>query len=350
MSVTSQPGVDACKGSAEWYVSELRLNGQAELVPMNRESYDASSFLDRRIQLPPDAQVYELPFNALHPLFTDVSQLQTRYLFHISHVGSTLISKLIGSNPDILSLREPVLLRNLAEYKQKLGDPESRMDRQTFLVFLRTALGLIGRPLAPASNVVVKATSFANVLAADILNLLPQSRAVGIYSRFDNFAATILKGAGGWSDILHMAPSRMKRLHVMLGRQPWQLWRLSPGQVTAMSWLCEMATLISAGARSPDRLSWIEFDRFMDDPEKNIMTICSALQLHWTVEDSNRMASSGLLSVYGKSKDRIYSLDDRNKELDFIKSHQAVIIAEGKDWILKSIKDHPELSIVSDYI
>jgi len=322
----------------------------ANLVRMDRASYDASSFLDRRIQVPAGAEVYELPFQSLSSIFQNVAESRTRFLFHISHVGSTLISKLIGSNPNFLSLREPVLLRNLSEYKQTISEPESRIDRQTYLATLKTTLGLLARPLGEASEVVVKATSYANILASDILSLQPHSRAVGIYSQYENFAANILKGGAGWLDILQMSPVRMKRLHVMLGRQPWQLWRLRPGQVIAMSWLCEMLTLVSAASRHPGRFSWVEFDRFNEDPSAGIQDLCSALQLDWTSFDTGRMLDSGLLNVYGKSSDRVYGASDRKNDILENKARHSSSIDDGKKWLVRAIHDHSELTVVKELI
>ncbi|MEL7190174.1 MAG: hypothetical protein AAGK17_11525, partial [Pseudomonadota bacterium] len=44
-----------------------------------------------------------------------------RFIFHIGHVGSTLLARLLGEAPDTLALREPQLLRQFAELKTLEG-------------------------------------------------------------------------------------------------------------------------------------------------------------------------------------------------------------------------------------
>lgn len=148
--------------SAKWHVHQVRTDGNAELIEMSMECYRASSFLDHRIKVPDEALGHTVRFQDLFSLFGSASALTTGYIFHISHVGSTLLSRIIGEVPGVLSLREPMLLRWLAEVRRDIRQPESRYDWSGYVVRLNTALGLLGRPLPTASKVVVKATSFAS--------------------------------------------------------------------------------------------------------------------------------------------------------------------------------------------
>src|SRR5262245_23446235 len=87
-----------------------------------RSEYESASFLDTRMSGP-------RPFDARVP-WTDVDRAaaglpeRCHFLFHISHVGSTLLSRLVGHHPKLFSLREPAILRTLADAHLALEHPQ----------------------------------------------------------------------------------------------------------------------------------------------------------------------------------------------------------------------------------
>lgn len=349
--MTASPSLagDEIKSSARWHVHQVSVTGTAEVVSMTNQSYAASSFLDHRIVLPEAAIAHNVKFSSLHQFFGDPAGNETRFLFHISHVGSTLLSKALGVAPECLCLREPILLRWLSDIRRDLHLPESRYNKAAYRQLLCTIVGLLARPLGEEKNVIVKATSYASNLADDILNCQPRSRAVGIYSRFEIFAANVLKGMGGWQDMLSQAPKRMQRLHSLLGRQPWQLAYLSPGEIVALNWLTEMTTLSLAESRHRDRFTWIEFDSFLSDSSKNMSGIARQLGLAWGKREDKRLAVSGIMETYSKGGGREYSAASRKIEIAALAEQNAAEIEKGRAWLDRALNDHQELRIVQPF-
>ena len=333
--------------SAADYVHSVGVNMQATLYPMTAEAYRASVFLDNRIALPADAPSAQINFMDLCGQFPSVAEAETRYLFHISHVGSTLLSRLLGCKQEVLSLREPLLLRWLSLFKSDLGKAESRIDEPTYQAFLEASLGLISRPLDAVDQVIVKPTSFTNNIAQDILTVQPKARAIGIYSRLDAFVATILKGGGGWNDILELSPLRLKRLHAMIGAEPWQLWRLSAGEIVAMSWLSEMATLHQVAAEVGNRFMWLDFDTYLAEPDLNFALVCKSLGLNWTAEDNAASERSGLRGQYSKDSSVRFGNETRQAQISAILVHQSTEITRARAWIDKAITAHPEFGALA---
>ena len=109
---------DEFAASAEWFVYQARIDGTAEVVSMTAESYRESAFLDDRIKLPKDPVSYTVKFADLINLAGNISALATAYIFHISHVGSTLLARIAGEVPGVLALREPLLLRWLSDMRR----------------------------------------------------------------------------------------------------------------------------------------------------------------------------------------------------------------------------------------
>lgn len=341
---TRPPTLNDIQESARWHVHQVQIDGQAEIVPMTLESYRESSFLDHRIKRPEPLQAYTADFVELGKRLGDVAGYDTRYIFHISHVGSTLLSRVAGTLPGVLALREPLLLRWLADIRRDLRQPESRFTQAGYEVRLRTALGLLARPIEGADKVVVKATSYASSLATDIMTLQPKARATAIYCRFESFAATVLRGKGGWIDMLSQAPSRMHRLHERLGRQPWQLAYMSPGEIVALNWLTEMLALTDAAARFPDRFVWGDFDTFIADPLAEAGGFVRGLGLDWSEHDVAALRESGVLSRYSKHPDRAYDAREREKEKAEALARQAGEIRKGRAWLDRALSDNPQFA------
>lgn len=331
---------------AAWFVRSVGPTGLAEAVTMTAESYARSNFLDHRISLPQGVQTGVVRFTSLALLYPDISDRETAFIFHIGHVGSTLLSQALGTAPQVLALREPVLLRWLAEIRLDLDRPESRFTQAGFDAALRTALGLLARPLPGHDRVIVKATSDAGSLAADILALQPRSRAIALYSRFEDFAPAILKGGAAWLDVSRQGPSRLRRLHATLGKECWQLAGMSPGELVALNWLTEMATLTLAYAKHRTRLTWFEFDDFISGGLTDFPALAGALGLPWDDETAERIRASGVLSRHSHDLDREFSFGARFYELHAVRVEHAGEIARGEAWLQRAYDAHPLLFAV----
>src|SRR5215207_5087300 len=111
--MSSVPTPQEIARDARWLAQALDPNaGLVRLIEMNRESYRAASFLDdRMLQQPVNAHV--VPWQTVASTIPNDARRDARWIFHIGHVGSTLIARLLGEIPGVLSVREPRFLRDL---------------------------------------------------------------------------------------------------------------------------------------------------------------------------------------------------------------------------------------------
>ncbi|HEV8407226.1 MAG TPA: hypothetical protein VGQ34_04755, partial [Sphingomicrobium sp.] len=149
--MSSAPTADEFARDATWLVQALDPSqGAARLVAMDRESYRAASFLDdRMLKDPVDAQI--VSWTAIEQSVGDGMRSDARWIFHIGHVGSTLVSRLLGELDDVLAIREPRLLRDLAL------TPADVRER-----YVALAPRLMSRTFAKPEAACIKATSFAS--------------------------------------------------------------------------------------------------------------------------------------------------------------------------------------------
>ena len=251
--------------SPDVYPQKLDLiRGGLLLIHFGEDAYRSSSFLDDRILgaatrggWVPVERVVEAAgqlVDGMRPL---------HFIFHTGHVGSTLVSRLLDETGQVLSLREPLPLRTLAEAHDVLHAPESLLGPQQFDRLLDTLLRLWRRGYAATRAVVVKATSSAARLAPVLLERSAASRAIYLNLRAEPALATLLAGANSLIDLRGHGAERLKRLSARIGAGIAPLYTLSPGELAAMSWLAESMTRREALDRFADRVIPVDFDDFL---------------------------------------------------------------------------------------
>jgi hypothetical protein len=248
--MSSAPTAEEIARDARWLAQALDPNeGMVRLVAMDHDSYRAASFLDDRLmQQPVDAQIIAWP--DVEAAVAGQMRTDARWIFHIGHVGSTLVSRLLGELPGVLAVREPRLLRDLAlipaELRSGYAGPIPKLMSRTF---------------APDEVACVKATSFASEIAP--LLVPPGERALFMFARPLNYVASILAGENSVKELNMLADYRASRLDVRGIVLP-QL--RNHAEAAAAAWACEMVTLEWAAEEMANRsISWADFDSMLAD-------------------------------------------------------------------------------------
>jgi hypothetical protein len=289
--MSSAPTADEIARDATWLAQALDPGqGAARLVAMDRESYREASFLDDRLlQAPVDAQI--VPWTLIEEAVTDHLRSDARWIFHIGHVGSTLVSRLLGELDHVLAIREPRLLRDLALTPADV--------RHRYLV---PAPRLMSRTFAETEIACVKATSFASEIAAE---LVPTGeRALFMYASPRNYIASILAGENSLQELRVLAGPRAQRLN---GRGIF-----IPGQddaaLAAVAWAAEMTTLESAAERMTDRrIAWADFDRMLRDMEAELQRVAEFFGFSAEADRIRSIATGPLMDRYSKAPEHAYS-------------------------------------------
>src|SRR5947208_15567484 len=103
--MSSDPSPQEIARDACWLAQALDpAAGMVRLVAMNREAYRAASFLDDRLLQPPvDAEI--IPWTEVEGAMSGALRHDARWIFHIGHVGSTLVSRLLSELYGCLAIR-----------------------------------------------------------------------------------------------------------------------------------------------------------------------------------------------------------------------------------------------------
>lgn len=110
MSGTQPTLRDALSDSPALFPFNMAPDGNTvQFVNLSEADYLDASFLDNRM-LKPNVRYANIPWAELSAAAQNLP-IHCDFIFHISHAGSTLLSRLLGSHPACFSLREPAILR-----------------------------------------------------------------------------------------------------------------------------------------------------------------------------------------------------------------------------------------------
>jgi hypothetical protein len=262
------------------------------LIAMNRESYRAASFLDdRMLQVPVDAQI--VPWTTIEAATAGDMRSDARWIFHIGHVGSTLVSRLLGEIRGVLGIREPRLLRDLAltpaEIRQRYIAPVPKLMSRTFAEFELAC---------------VKATSWASEIAPGLVP--PGERALFMYATPRNYIASILAGENSVKELRMLVQSRADRMAGRVSGLDDQ--QRSDAHRAAAAWACEMTSLESAAERMDDRqIEWADFDRMLAHMPEAIGRAAGHFGFAAKPAKIEEIAKGPLMQRYSKALEYDYS-------------------------------------------
>lgn len=308
--------------SPAWFPLETMQGEAMRLVHLDEAAYRAASFLDQRLLAAP----YRQGACALAVLSGAAERLAppSKYIFHTGHVGSTLISRLLGAHENFFSLREPALLRAIAARSSSsaAGAPS-----------LGVTLALLGRTWRESQHALVKATSFVSELAEVMLAADHRPLAILMFAQPLSFLRGIFAGPNSRAETAQLAPARVQRLRRRLGEGDWQPDPHSEGECIAMSWLCEMTALRQAADRFGSQVLWVDFDDFLREPLAGLAAIFQALGARPAPREIESLVSGALMRQYSKAPEYAYDAALRRAVLLSGEREHAGEIRRGLQWL-----------------
>jgi hypothetical protein len=322
--------------SPAWFPLESAGPGAVRLVRLDEAAYRAASFLDQRILRTSPEQTM-VPAAALAAAAARLTP-RAHYIFHIGHVGSTLVSRLIGESPSFFAVREPVLLRDVAATPGQERAPGG--------VDLRGVLALLGRTWHSGQRAVVKATSFVSEIAVPVLDVDDSAAAVFMFTPALAYLRCILGGPNSRVEARMLAASRLTRLRRQLAKAEPAIEPQSEGQWIAMSWLCEMLCLQRAAARFGARILWVDFDAFLVAPGRGLGSICRMFGAEPAPNEIDRILAGPLLRQYAKAPEYAYDAALRREVLAGADREHGAEIRRGMDWLSSLAARHSLIEAV----
>jgi hypothetical protein len=307
--MSSAPTADEIARDATWLAQALDpASGVVRLIAMDRDSYQAASFLDdRMLQTPVDSQI--VPWPDVEAAIAENPRSDARWIFHIGHVGSTLVSRMLGEISGVLAIREPRLLRDLA-----FSPPEVRAQ------YIDATPKLMSRAFSADEIACVKATSFVSEIAPDVVP--PGEHALFMFATPRNYIASILAGENSVQELRMLGDNRAQRMAERVG--PFAV--RNDAELAAAAWACEMTSLEAAADAMPNRhIARTDFDRMLLDMPAELARVAKFFGLSANEADLRAIAEGPLMMRYSKAPEYEYSPALRGELIS------EVLVAQGRE-------------------
>ena len=296
-----------------------------DLIRLTQAGYRAASFLDSRL-LGADVALQPLGWPELERAAEPLSA-RSHFIFHTGHVGSTLLSRLLGEHPQLFSVREPALLREAAAgpLRDRIGP----------------LLRLFSRTWRPEQTALIKATSFVSQIAPDLLAEANGGQAILLTTTPPVYLRAILAGDASRREAVWLAASRLARLSERLG---YVADVEGEGERIAMSWLCEVCALHAVYTAAPERCLWLDFDRLLAEPQAALVLALRRLRVDSGLIDLPGLLAGPMMRRYAKAPEHAYDAELRRQVLEQAGRETAAEVRRGMDWLQRQVVRTPALA------
>ncbi len=331
--MSSTPTADEIWNDARWVAQAVDPNaGLVRFVQLTSEDYRQESFLDDRI-LGPSRTSYLLTWIEVAEAKPPQARSDARWIFHIGHVGSTLVSRLLGELDGVLAVREPRALRDLTFFPPEV--------RNKFIPVMRA---LMSRSFGSGQTAIVKTTSMVSAIADELAG--EQGRALLLYASPRAYLQTILAGDRSQAELHTLASyylARARALGINWPEQP------SPANVAGLVWACEMTALeVAAAALPPESVLWQDFDDFLENPEAGLNNVASFFGLTAGDREIREIARGPLMRRYSKSLDHEFGPETRRQILNEAAAKYGAAIEQALAMLRQAADKTPALARALD--
>lgn len=326
------PDPAAIAGSPRWHFFDFDAADEtATLLELTEPHYRQASFLDQRVAADAvaraDGTLADLAAALAGTPSAPAATRGPRFIFHIGHCGSTLLSRALDASLATLPLREPLTLRRLATL-----DADERKS------LLDLALRAHERVFRTGQVAVIKATSTCNGLIRPLLDARPGSLAMLMYVDLETYLAGMLGKRTPPLDLRGHLPARLADWSRIDGAPPIGATDLDEAQLAVLAWLTGMRHLVHAADRLSDRVRLVDFERFLAEPEEQLVDIAAWLGFG---DDREELLAAwpDVSTGYSKKPDEPYSAFDRRKTLQRGRTERADEITRGIRWARDLVRD-----------
>lgn len=298
------------------------------LMRMGEEDYRRESFLDERIVREDSVGSWATLDGVLrqHEAWRAAGGApHLHFIFHQGHTGSTMVSRMLDATGAAFGLREPQTLRTLAGFYDA-GDRESIAETEGLMLMAWS------RRFRAETVPVLKATSHAGRIGAELLRAAPQARALCLHLKPEPYLAVLLAGANTPIDLQGFADERRARVAKMFSvTAP----ATSLGELGAAAWLAERGSQMRY-ARDPvlaARTLDMDFDDLLRDPAARFGDVARHFALDVDDQSVEAAATGPLLTRYSKATDQAYSPDLRRTVMDEARAQHGEEIKRGLAWL-----------------
>jgi hypothetical protein len=282
-------------GDPEWLAHRFVESDDAfRFVRVDREAHGQAPFLT-------DAYLGERPLGGdvtTQNCLSLQGEAPLHFLFHSAFCGSTMLTRAFDLPGLAMGLSEPVVLNDLVGFRRRGADTRAVARAAD------AATRLLARPFATGEAVVVKPSNIINPLAALLMALRTEARAVFLYAPLETFLISVAhKGLPRriWGRELLEGYLRDGAL-VGMGFEPEDFFRQSDLQIAAIGWLAQQRLFAELANRvGPQRLASLDADHMVAQPGEALQAVAKHYGLAISPEQLAAILAGPALARHSKS-------------------------------------------------
>lgn len=328
-------------GGPAHFAHQIDLDADTLLfVELDEAAIAGASFLDQRV-LGPQVKGGWAPMADVLARAGHAARDDAAWIFHIGHVGSTLVSRLLDRVPSVLGLREPLVLRALADAVARAEAPDAPWEPSGIPARAALIRRLLSRTFRPDQRAIVKATSFTSEVAP--LLVAPGARALFLHVSPESYLATIMAGEASRRELKMLTGARLTRLARAITPMTHRRWHLGEGEAAALGYAVEMLSLARAeGALPPGAVLRVDFDALLGRPAETLTRIAAHFGL--ALDDPERLARDPVMTRYSKAPEHGYSPQLRaDVQAQAAREHREAL-AQGRAWLDALAREHASVA------
>lgn len=282
-------------------------DGAAVFVPMDREAYHRSIFLDGRIS-PAANRNMKVPADALvEPVRRPEP---TGWIFHFAHCGSTLLARALDRPSTNLVLREPLALRQLA-FSPDMGR-------------LAMTAAMLSKRYRSDLPTIVKANVPVNFLLPGLAALDAQASAIFLYATLRDYLLAILRSDNhrDW----------LRRVTTQLAPHLGDLSNLSDAERCAALWLAQIRAFADSIALMPNART-LDAETFFADPGPVLGAAAAHLSVPMSEAEIRDTVDGPLFATYSKNPEQPFDNEARLARRAALEGPLAEELAQARRWV-----------------
>jgi hypothetical protein len=316
---------------------------EAICLPMSRDTYARSSFLDHRTIAETDSE-RRLPIASLMDAY-DRQRPQpapSMFIAHTALCGSTLLTRCIDLPGTCMTYREPYLFHNLSGiWRLGLQDKvHARIGRREPPI-LDLALALCARTYGDQERSVVKLSDTCTSLLPSILARSPGSRVLLMYHELRRFLLAMLRHESRRQYIRNMRIRAEVDLRAVGRQDVTSAEDLSDARCAALVWMGLMYPYRRLLAGAPHRVRSLNAATFLDHPAHTLERLDEFFDLRIGKERLQSQIADGAMNRDAKDTERSFDTHRYKADLESAAEELRHEIDDAVAWTESVSADEP---------
>lgn len=275
-------------------------------LPVTRHIHEESTFITDEF-LPQNLSYLSIGRDLITQ--SEFQLAPAHFIFHSAYCCSTMLARAFNFPGISMGLKEPVLLNDMLGWRRRGAKPRE------WQAVLDQSLRLLSRPFGTDRAVIVKPSNVCNPIAMDILDTLPNAKAVLLFAPIESFLLSIAK-KDMWGRIWarKLLTSAMADGYAVGGFSETEWLELTDLQVAGICWLSQHAIFAEIVKKyGPNRIKTLESTALLGHPKHCIRILNNHFGLGCDNTQIDNILSGPAFNSHSKLKTS-YNSQDRDEE------------------------------------